>query len=87
MPVRKIHNQDLLELVHKVQQENLELRASIEVLSKNLTLLSSTLAETAVVQRFLVEQVAQTSDMLAEIDKILNPNSYIKFDLMNEPYN
>jgi hypothetical protein len=81
------NNKDLLKIVKQLQQENIELRLSIIEISKNMAILSTTLAEKAVVQKFLVEQVAKTSEMVVEIDKILHPNSYIKFDLMNEPYN
>tara|TARA_B100000214_G_C23922354_1_gene606712 strand:- start:346 stop:636 length:291 start_codon:yes stop_codon:yes gene_type:complete len=81
------NNLALLKEIKKLQKENAELRLNILDISKNLTLMSSTLAEKAVVQSFLVEQVAKTTEMVVEIDKILNPSAYIKFDLMNEPYN
>jgi len=80
-------NIDLQLAVANLQKENQELKASVIELSKSLTVMSSTLAEKAVVQRFLVDQVAKTSELVLEIDKSIHPGSYIKFDLMNEPYN
>ena len=81
------NNVALLKEVKKLQKENEELHFKILDISKSLTLMSSTMAEKTVVQSFLVEQVAKTTEMLVEIDKVLNPTAYIKFDLMNEPYN
>lgn len=80
-------NLDILKIILDLQKEIFELKSQQQLIQKNLNLLSSTLAEKAVVQKFLVDQVANTAELLMEIDKVLHPNSYIKHDIMNEPYN
>jgi hypothetical protein len=83
----KTTTHELTKIITKLQNENIELRLSILEISKNISLISSTMAEQAIIQKFLVKQAAHTAEMVIEIDEILNPNSYIKFDLLNEPYN
>jgi len=80
-------NNQLLREIVKLKKENIEINLKLVEISKSLTLVSNMMAEKAVVQGFLVEQVAKTTEMIAEVDRVLNPSAYIKFDLMNEPYN
>lgn len=77
----------LLKQVIKLQTENNILRKEVDVLVKNLSRLSSSQAEFAVLQNFLVEQTANTHELVVEIDKLLHPKNYLKYDLTNEPYN
>ena len=80
-------NQELSESVKRLQNDNLILKATISELTKSLALVSSNVAELSVIQKFLIDQTAKTSELMLEIDKLLNPHNHIKFDLMNEPYN
>ena len=80
-------NQELSESVKRLQNDNLVLKATISELTKSLTLVSTNVAELSVIQKFLIDQTAKTSELMLEIDKLLNPQNHIKFDLMNEPYN
>ena len=80
-------NQELSESVKRLQDDNLILKATISELTKSLTLVSTNVAELSVIQKFLIDQTSKTSELMLEIDKLLNPQNHIKFDLMNEPYN
>ena len=75
------------ESVKRLQDDNLILKATISELTKSLTLVSTNVAELSVIQKFLIDQTSKTSELMLEIDKLLNPQNHIKFDLMNEPYN
>ena len=87
--INKLENENtqLLNLISSMQNEQQILKLNVKQLNDNMMLLSSMMAENAVIQNILTEQLSQTQSMLTEIDKLFHPNSYLKYDLMNETHN
>ena len=80
-------NRQLLELILQLQTEHNVLAKNMNNIKENMSVVSSMMTEQAVIQNFLTDQAASTYEMVSEIDKLLHPNSYLKYDLTNEPYN
>tara|TARA_R110000851_G_scaffold25240_13_gene72931 strand:- start:3905 stop:4195 length:291 start_codon:yes stop_codon:yes gene_type:complete len=83
----ELQNRGLLLQIINLQKEHQLLLANYNSMSENLTLLSATITENAIVQNFIADQVATNHEIVTEIDKLLHPSSYLKYDLTNEPYN
>ena len=83
----ELQNRGLLLQIINLQKEHQLLLANYNSMTENLTLLTATVTETAMVQSVLADQVANNHEIVAGIDKLLHPSSYLKYDLTNEPYN
>jgi len=80
-------NINLQILVVKLQNEQIILNHDMTNMKENMLKISSMMAEKAIIQRFLTDQIATTHELVLEIDKLFHPKSYLKYDLTNEPYN
>jgi len=73
--------------VDKLEKYKDKSEATIEVLSKNFLLLSTTLKEKAIIQQQIAEQLISLTESLDAIENAISPHRKIGYDITKEPYN
>ena len=78
---------DLEERLKELEQKNLELELALRICSNQLVAISGMLKEKATIQAHMLEQIPVLTQTIDKIEQDLGGNSFLGYDMMNEPHN